>query len=346
MIRENNMRKFIIIFILLHTALYAQTLMIPRVPKPWSESLRLVGDGQTLYSDFTLIKDKLDRWHCIGTFGKSRDCTGDGKALSDGYALFHASGSSLEAPMSLLDKIPYQIKSPTAYMWSPMAIWDREDTMAFLFYFHYLGSSEFTENCARLLTSSSSDLSVWHPYAGTDLPEHNMVFRERDDRDFCIFWDERLSKYLMYYTSAGTYHNLKGVQSIVRVRTSAELLHWSEPVTVMGPPPGYGCAESPFVLWRDGYYYLWVSGCDYSRISLYISEDPFNFGDPAANRIEEQLGHAPEIVTDNGKDYMACSMISTVPSATPAAHDLDGIFIQQLHWDKAKGMEKLVTRKP
>jgi hypothetical protein len=95
-----------------------------------------------------------------------------------------------------------------------------------------------------------------------------------------------------------------------------------------------------------GYYYLWVSGIDYSRVSLYISEDPFNFGDPAANQIEEQPGHAPEIASSGGRDYMACSMVSTVPSATPAAHDLDGILIQPLRWDKPdSGMEARVTRK-
>jgi hypothetical protein len=131
-------------------------LRIPRVSKPWSEALRLVGDGNPLYSDFTLIKDKLDRWHCIGTFGKGPDSYGSGYVLSDGYALFHAVGNSLEAPMTLQDKIPYQIASPQAYMWAPAAIWNRDRTTAFLFYFHYLGSSEFKENCVRLLTSNAS----------------------------------------------------------------------------------------------------------------------------------------------------------------------------------------------
>jgi hypothetical protein len=174
-----------------------------------------------------------------------------------------------------------------------------------------------------------------------------MVFRQQDDRDFCVFWDDRLGTYLMYYACAGVYPGLPGLNTIVRVRTSNDLFHWSDPVTVMGPPPGgYQCAESPLVLYRDGYYYLSVSGIDYSRVSLYISEDPFNFGDPAANRIEEQPGHAPEIVSDKGKDYMACSMVSTVPSASPAAHDLDGILIHPLRWYKPDtGMEARVTRK-
>ena len=321
-------------------------LRIPRVAKPWSETLRLVGDGRPLYSDFALIKDKRDQWHCIGTFGESPDTLGSGYVLSDGYALFHAVGNSLNAPMTLLDKIPCQIASPQAYMWAPGVIWNRDRTTAFLFYFHYLGSSEFKENCVRLLTSNSPDLAAWHPYGGPELPERNMVFREQDDRDFCVFWDVRLGTYLMYYACAGTYPGLPGLNTIVRVRTSKDLLHWSAPTTVMGPPPGgYQCAESPFVLYRDGYYFLWVSGVDYSRISLYISEDPFNFGDPAANRIEEQPGHAPEIVSDQGQDYMACSMVSTVPSATPGANDLHGILIQPLRWDKPDaGMEARVTR--
>jgi len=322
-------------------------LKIPRVSKLWKDALRLVGGEKPLYSDFSLVKDKLGRWHCIGTFGEDPGTIGSGYELSDGYALFHAVGDSLEAPMKHLDKIPYQIESPQAFMWAPAVIWNKERTTAFLYYFHYLGTSEFKENCARVLTSNAPDLSAWRPYDGPELSEKNMAFRERDDRDFCVFRDEGLGAYLIYYACAGEYPGLPGLNTIVRVRTSKDLRHWSEPTTVMGPPPGgYQCAESPFVLCRNGYYYLWVSGIDYSRVSLYISEDPFSFGDPAANRIEEQPGHAPEIASDKGKDYMACSMVSTVPSASPAAHDLDGILIQPLLWEKpSSGMEERVCRK-
>jgi hypothetical protein len=316
-------------------------LRIPRVTEPWKEALRLVGDGKTLCSDFALLQDKVGRWHCIGTFGKAGSGAGNGFAESDGYALFHAVGNSLSAPMTFTNKIPYQIASPQAFMWAPAVVWNRARTTAFLYYFHFFGSYSpvYTNSASRLLISDSPDLAAWRPYGGTELLDGNMVFREDGDRDFCVFWDDRLGKYLMYYC---------GAAQGPRARTSNDLLHWSEPANVLrcpsNNPHGYG--ESPFVLYRDGYYYLWVSGIDYSHTHLYISENPFNFGDAIANSIEETPGHAPECVSDHGKDYMACSMVSTVPSATPAAHDLDGILIQPMRWDTPDpGMEARVTRK-
>ncbi|MEI6393356.1 MAG: hypothetical protein WCT12_19905 [Verrucomicrobiota bacterium] len=318
-----------------------QELKIPRVTKPWTQALRLVGDGTPLYSDFSLIKDKLGHWHSIGTFGESPNTIGSGYVLSDGYTLFHAVGPSLTVPMTITNKIPCQIATSQAYMWAPAAVWNRDNTRAFLYYFHFFGSYDplYAQSACRLLISDSPDLAAWRPYDGTELPEKNMIFREEVDRDFCVFWDNRLGKYFMYYCAAAG----------LRVRTSNDLLHWSKPMTVLkdasGSPHGY--SESPFVLYRDGYYYLWTSGIDYSHTHLFISEDPFNFGDAVANSIEEQPGHAPEIVSDNGQDYMACSMVSTVPSATPAAHDLEGILIQPMRWDPADpGMAARVSRKP
>ncbi len=330
----------------------SKNLMIPRVTKPWSEALLWIGDGKTLYSDFTVIKDKKGQWHAMGCFGIEPDGVGNGWAVSDGYSMFHAVGTSFEEPLKLQPKIYPQIKTPKqAIMWAPGAIWNKDSTTAYMYYFHHYGwewEGEVAkaqilpkEGCARLLISDAPDLSSWKPYDGGELPEQNMIFREIDDRDFCVFWDNRIGKYLLYYCSS--------VSSGSKVRTSDDLIHWSEPRTIMTEPAGdpHGYSESPFVLYRDGYYYLWVSGIDYSHTSLYISEDPFNFGDAIANRIEDTPGHAPEIITSSGIDYMACSMVSTYPSKFPSDHDLEGIFIQQLRWEKAeKGMESRITRKP
>src|ERR1035438_4525865 len=69
---------------------------------------------------------------------------------------------------------------------------------------------------------------AWLPYGGTHLAEKNMVFRQQDDRDFCVFWDDRLGTYLMYYACAGVYPGLPGLNTIVRVRTSNDLFHCSD----------------------------------------------------------------------------------------------------------------------
>ena len=218
-------------------------LKIPRVTTNWANALRLVGAGNPLYSDFSLIKDQVGRWHSMGCFGHSPgDPTNSGYVLSDGYTLFHAVGNSLTAPMTLTDKIPYQIATPQAYMWAPGIIWNRDNTTAFMYYFHFFGSDSplYAQSACRLLTSSSPDLSAWLPYNGTELPEQNMVFREEVDRDFCVLWDNRLGKYLLYYCAAAG----------LRARTSSDLLHWSDPVTVLrdatGSPHGY--SESPQVI--------------------------------------------------------------------------------------------------
>jgi len=85
------------------------------------------------------------------------------------------------------------------------------------------------------------------------------------------------------------------------------------------------------------------SSADYAVMSLYISKDPFNFGDVVANRIEEQPGHAPEIVRANNRYWMACVAIASVPGLDTdkkhdlpiAQHDLEGVWIQPLDWQSA-----------
>ena len=78
-----------------------------------------------------------------------------------------------------------------------------------------------------------------------------------------------------------------------------------------------------------------MSGFDYGRMSLYVSEDPLDFGDAARDRITEQSGHAPEIVTVDGTDYIACCSIATKTGGAPGQHDLSGIYVQELVWRPA-----------
>lgn len=284
-------------------------LLIPQPPVPWEEADVIVG-GEGWRNDFGLIRDGEGWWHCIGIGGpEGRD-----------DSLFHAVSRQLTGPYEYLDKIESGIEPQAKHMWAPFIIRKDDDT-AFLYYSHMARPvSEFRPNAPdgnlmgwcdqfaiRLLVADSSTMRAWRPYRGDGLDSPNIVFREKCSRDPCIFWDERVDQYLMYYAAVAESPDGQhsGHEGVVRLRTSEDLLHWSEPRTVLHCPPGYIHAESPFCLYRDGYYYLWVSGYDYSEMSLYISTNPFDFGDASENRIAKQAGHAVEVVADEGEHYMA-----------------------------------------
>jgi hypothetical protein len=288
--------------------------LIPRLSKPWTEAVRIVGDGMGWHSDFCLVEDQENRWHCIGIGGQD----------SSDKTLFHAVGRNLIQPFDYGDKISAGGGSSPDHMWAPFTVW--ENPHAALLYYAHLQAGE--RQTMRMLVSDGPNLETWHPYAGSSLLHGNVVMDEPAVRDPCIFWDDSLGSYIMYYAASTTCN-------VIRARTSSDLFHWSDPKTVAGTPDTYQAAESPFVLKRNGLYYLWISGFDYGRMSLYISEDPFNFGDAMANRIEEQSGHAPEIVSENGTDYMASAAIASKFGNAPAQHDLRGVFIQPIRWTPA-----------
>jgi hypothetical protein len=123
----------------------------------------------------------------------------------------------------------------------------------------------------------------------------------------------------------------KEFKSATFCRASADLKHWSEPVMVSagGAAAGKsdwhgGDSESPFVVKKDGLYYLFRNQL-YGNPSLntqYVSANPLDFG----------VGHddfslstlpvaAPEIIFYKGNYYIA--------ALNPG---LDGIRVAKLQW--------------
>ena len=324
----------------LQVAAVETPILIPRPGKPWGHSLQIVGHEDKFHNDFTLVKDAEGTWHCIGTGG--RDGSWD--------TLFHAVGSSLHKPFEYLPKITSRTDPEAVHMWAPFVI-RKDDNTAFLYYSHLRGSvDQYMKDRdlwdwgrqfeLRLMVSKTPDLRTWHPYAGTGLERENVVFQDSTVRDPCIFWDEQHQRYFMYYTvSLPAPGGDGGLEGAICVRTSKDLLYWSAARTAMTTPPGYTLAESAFVLPRNGLYYLWVCGYDYGRMSLYISESPFEFGDPVDNRIMEQAGHTPEIVTEDGVDYMACAHIGPGNLENSPNAMVLGIHIQAIEWSAANTEE-------
>jgi hypothetical protein len=236
----------------------------------------------------------------------------------------------------MIDPVEYGLNvDAKVHMWPPFAIW-RDEQTALMFYSHHVtdATGTRTEASIRVLESNDPKLELWKPAAYPQFQDTNKVFAEKVVRDPAILWDKRQRVFLMYYVACIGLED-REEDNVVRARHSPDLLSWSEPTTVMLPPPGYRAAESIFVLKRDGLYYLWVCGFDYGRMSLYVSEDPFSFGHPVKNRIFEQSGHAPEIVHVGDDDWMACVAIASTFGNEPGKHDLPGVYVQRLQWVEA-----------
>jgi beta-xylosidase len=119
-----------------------------------------------------------------------------------------------------------------------------------------------------------------------------------------------------------------GGAGAVYARTSYDLRTWSASRKVAsGGAAGKGpfSAECPFVVAKDGYYYLFRTQQygDPSVTRVYRSPDPMNFGIDDDRYLIAQLPvAAPEIVLYREQWYLAATMTS-----------LQGIRMARLAWD-------------
>jgi len=168
----------------------------------------------------------------------------------------------------------------------------------------------------RVLDENNSPALFSGPFTNTRDP---MVLKLRD-------------LYYIYYMG----HNKeKKPHSAIFCRTSADMLFWSEPVMVSAGGSAAtktdwwgGDAECPFVLYKEGSFYLFRNQ-RYGETNLntqYCSPNPLNFG---VNDDRYLIGTlnvaAPEIIHHNGQDYIA----ALLPS-------LKGIRMTKLKWAPGK----------
>lgn len=145
--------------------------------------------------------------------------------------------------------------------------------------------------------ATSTDLYTWERYDG------NPLFTDGfDGRDPMV---KRIGdQWVMYYTANS---EPSGGNHIVAYRTSQDLMTWSErQVAFTHPKAGTfgGPTESPFVVERDGSYYLFVC-CDagYSDTRVYRSDDPLHFDvSQLVGQIDE---HAAEVVQDDERWWVS-----------------------------------------
>ncbi len=136
---------------------------------------------------------------------------------------------------------------------------------------------------------SSRDLQHWE--------SHGTLFSGADSlRDPFVWYEDGV--YTMIYVEDGLLY-----------RTSRDFIHWSKPgILQRWQSSLYGMQESPFVVKRGGYYYLfWClydgqNGCYDDRTFVYASRELLDFD--GKSPIAMIRGHAPEIVSEEGRDYI------------------------------------------
>lgn len=189
-----------------------------------------------------------------------------------------------------------------------------------LYYMFYTGGGDFEGGLFRMQLATSPDMWDWTRVETN--PLFTDGFHARDPMVMKL-GDE----WVMYYTANS---DPAGGNHIVAYRTSSDLLNWSERKTAFTDPlvgTGGGSTESPFVLRRGSYFYLFLAMRQAYRPGLYAYTEVFRSKNPFHWGLEDKVGtiraHAAEVIRDSdGKWYVShCGWYQ------------GGVYLAELTWN-------------
>jgi hypothetical protein len=179
--------------------------------------------------------------------------------------------------------------------------------------FYCAGSTDDTRYKLHLATSD--DLKTW-----TRHQQNPMIIDGFHARDPFILKIGEI--WVMYYTATS---RPSGGHHIVACKTSDDLIHWSgRRVVFRDPSKGKrgGPCESPFVVRRGEYYYLFIGPREeYVGTDVFRSKNPFEWS--ITDKVGHIQSHAAEVVRDmDGKWYIShCGV------------DQYGLYLAPLNWN-------------
>lgn len=265
------------------------------------------GEPQQWYiNDHCFIRGEDGTWHLFGITHPEPADPLDEKQFA------HATADSLTQRMWV--KQPMALEADwkryrEAHLWAPHVI-HHDD----LYYMYYCAGGDPDHAHYRIYLATSKDLWTWERH-----PENPMFVDGYDARDPMVL---RVGdQWVMYYTATS---RPEGGNHIVAYRTSKDLIHWSERGTAFTDPTVGtvgGPTESPFVVQRGEYYYLFIGPRGgYVGTDVFVSRDPFHW------ELKDQVGHiaahAAEVVQDvDGKWYVSS-----------AGWGQGGVYLAELEW--------------
>ncbi|MBQ2715506.1 MAG: family 43 glycosylhydrolase [Clostridia bacterium] len=283
-------------------------MKIPRITSGWRILFKPEKNGNYV-NDHCIVKGSDGKLHLYGITSL------EGKPQYERYFV-HGVGNSLDEEFSEVGRSIDR----GMLAWAPCVIEKDEN------YYMFYGPSPTQ-------LAVSFDMYEWF---GTNvtLKDEPLMGAHRDHFVLKISDDE----YLMYVV--GVYRKRGAVSCF----SSRDLLTWqferfaltsgeSAPLK-----PAWGAFESPFVVKKDGLYYLFVTYTDCSRDTyndtfVFCSKDPKSFGeyngaDDGAKPITLLHAHAPEVIEQGGNFYITTCGWNTRPNPNPGA-----VSIARLEWE-------------
>jgi predicted GH43/DUF377 family glycosyl hydrolase len=209
-----------------------------------------------------------------------------------------------------------------SHLWAPHVI--RHNGFYYMFY--CAGDPDHTKYKLHLATSK--DMKTW-----TRHPKNPMVVDGFDARDPMIVKIGR--EWVMYYTAN---EKPEGGRHLVAYRKSKNLIDWGERrVAFTDTESGTfgGPTESPFVVRRGKYWYLFIGPRGgYDGTDVFRSEDPFHW--EASQQVGHFPAHAAEVVRDtDGKWYLS-----------RAGWGKGGLYLAPLEWNDGQRESDTSMPKP
>ena len=271
-------------------------------------------DSSWYTNDHTFIKAKDGTWHAYGIIHHLPITPWKETRF------FHITAKSIK--QQKWEEHDYALTAKPGVervLWAPYVLNDKK------IYYMFYNVGNMQKNApdyaswGQLCVATSRDLFTWDRY------ERNPLFSDPGHaRDSYVM--KYKDKYYYYYTRV---FNEVDLRSVVAVRTGPDLLHWSSPKIVHVEPFKIywgGDAESPFVIRKDGIFYLFICKAmtNYNLTEVYWSEDPENF--PNENLVCKLPVHAAEIVYDKKEGWFISN----------TGWDKKGLYLAPLKWKPSK----------
>ncbi len=259
-------------------------MKIPRIAGEWRVLFAPEKNGDYV-NDHTIVRGPDQKWHLYGITSMT------GKPCDERYFV-HGVGDDLGAPFKEMGR---SIDKGTL-AWAPCVI--EKDQNYYMFY----GPSPTS-------LAVSFDMYEWFGHTVT-LQNEPLMAAHRDH--FVLQLDN--GKYFMYVS--GVYQKRGAISCF----SSDDLLVWRFEGYALTSgeqaplKPAWGAMESPFVVKKDGCYYLFVTYTDcsnetYNDTLVFCSDDPTRFGEfngegEGAKPITRLYAHAPEILEADGQWFI------------------------------------------